>query len=176
MNIEDSLKKRYMTKLLASVINGIINIILVAIVPKALGPIAFGQFSYLQQFFSQVIAFLDAGTSIAFFTKLSAKHHRRELITFYFLFSILLLIVLYILIYSAEIFEYSHYLLPDISEEYIYLGLWFGFFTWLTQIYIKISDAYALTVSVELIKIVHKMLSLILLLKNISNKFFKLRG
>ena len=80
--MEDSLKKRYYIKLIANFIMGVVNIILVAIVPKALGPVAFGQFSYIQQFFAQIIAFLDAGTSTAFFTKLSANHIRKELILF----------------------------------------------------------------------------------------------
>ncbi|MBT5935166.1 oligosaccharide flippase family protein [Sulfurimonas sp.] len=162
--MEDSLKKRYIVKLLASFIAGIFNIILIAIVPKALGPIAFGQFSYLQQSFSQVIAFFDAGTSTAFFTKLSAKHERKELISFYFLFSVLLLLLLYSFIYLGIFFGYSDNLLPNIPIDYIYFGLWFGFLTWLTQIYVKISDAYALTVSVEVIKILHKAFSLLLLI------------
>jgi O-antigen/teichoic acid export membrane protein len=162
--LEDSLKKRYFIKLLASFVAGIINIVLVAIVPKALGPVAFGQFSYIQQFFSQIIAFLDAGTSTAFFTKLSAKNERKELISFYFYFSLFLLFVLFLVIYTIDIFHYSSTFLPEIPAEYIYYGLLFGFFTWMTQTYIKISDAYAITVSVEMIKIVHKVLTLILLL------------
>ena len=162
--MEDSLKKRYIIKLLANIVNGLINIVLVAIVPKALGPVAFGHFSYLQQFFSQIIAFLDAGTSTAFFTKLSAKVDRKELITIYGLFSFLLLILLILFIYLFDVFDKVAFIVPDIPPEYIYYGLYFGFFTWFTQIYIKISDAYALTVSVELIKILHKILSLALLL------------
>mgnify|MGYP000069407772 CR=1 FL=1 len=86
--MEHSLKKRYLIKLCSNIVNGLINIVLVAIVPKALGPVAFGQFSYLQQFFMQFIAFLDAGTSTAFFTKLSANSTRKELLSFYFIFSI----------------------------------------------------------------------------------------
>jgi len=172
--MEDSLKKRYSIKLLSSLINGMISMLLVAIVPKALGPVAFGQFSYLQQFFSQVLAFLDAGTSVAFFTKLSARHERKELITFYFIFSFLLLVILYIFIDAIDIFDYSSKLLPDIPQEYIFYGLWFGFITWLTQIYIKISDAYALTSSVELIKILHKVISLALLVSLISYFTFDL--
>lgn len=162
--MEDSLKKRYIIKLLTSIVVGVINIVLVAIVPKALGPVAFGQFSYLQQFFAQATAFLDAGTSTAFFTKISARNNRKELITYYFQFSIFLLFLLIFFIYMFDTFDYISILLPDIDTKYIYLGLYFGFFTWLTQIFIKISDAYALTVSVELIKISHKVFSLLLLL------------
>ncbi|MBU0633194.1 oligosaccharide flippase family protein [bacterium] len=162
--MEDSLKKRYIIKLLANIVNGLINIVLVAIVPKALGPVAFGQFSYLQQFFSQLIAFLDAGTSTAFFTKLSSKSHRKELITFYFLFSTALLVVLLVFLYVTNILNYLDDLLPDIPKEYVVYGALFSFFTWITQVYIKISDSHALTVSAESIKILHKVMSLFLLL------------
>ena len=162
--MEDSLKKRYSIKLLASVVSGLIGIILVAIVPKALGPVSFGQFSYLQQFFAQIIAFLDAGTSTAFFTKLSARNGRKELILFYALFSGFLLFVLILLFVFADYFSYLESSLPNIPLQYIYLGLGFGYLSWLLQIFIKISDAYALTVSVEIIKIIHKIFSLLLLL------------
>jgi len=162
--MEDSLKKRYSVKLFANIISGVIGMILIAIVPQALGPIAYGQFVYLQDFFMKIIGFLDMGSSVAFFTKLSAKHTRKELITFYFLYSLLILIILYIFIYLISIFSYTKHILPGIQNEFIYMGLLFGFITWFTSIFMKISDAYALTVSVELIKIGHKIVSLLLLL------------
>jgi O-antigen/teichoic acid export membrane protein len=162
--LEDSLKKRYSIKLFSSIISGIIGAILVAIVPKALGPVAYGQFVYLQDFFMKVLGFLDMGSSIAFFTKLSAKHTRKELITFYFLYTIVVLIVVLLSMFTIDNLGYIDKVLPNIPHAYIYMGLFFGFFTWLTQIFIKISDAYALTVSVEMIKIGHKIVSLGLLL------------
>ena len=76
----------------------------------------------------------------------------------------MLLLLLYSFIYLGIFFGYSDNLLPNIPIDYIYFGLWFGFLTWLTQIYVKISDAYALTVSVEVIKILHKAFSLLLLI------------
>ena len=161
---EDSLKKRYSFKLFASIISGIIGAILIAIVPNALGPVAYGQFVYLQDFFMKIIGFLDMGSSIAFFTKLSARHTRKELITFYFLYSLLVLFVVSIFILTVKSFGYTDALLPNIPNEYIFMGLFFGFFTWFTQLFIKISDAYALTVSVELIKMGHKIASLLLLM------------
>jgi O-antigen/teichoic acid export membrane protein len=73
-------------------------------------------------------------------------------------------------------FDYSSYILPDIPQRYIFMGLFFGFFTWFTQIFIKISDAYALTVSVEFIKIGHKIVSLLLLLYFVYFTAFDLEG
>lgn len=172
--MEDSLSKRYSFKLFASIISGVIGAIIVAIVPKALGPVAYGQFVYLQDFFMKLIGFLDMGSSIAFFTKLSAKHTRKELISFYFLYSLLVLVFLIVIIFVIDVFQYTQLILPNIPKEYIYLGLYFGFLTWVTQIYIKISDAYALTVSVELIKIGHKILSLLFLLYLVYFTIFNL--
>lgn len=165
---EDSLKKRYMIKLLSSFVSGIVGIILVAIVPKAIGPVAFGQFVYLQQFFMNVVNLLDASTSIAFFTKLSADPKRKVLIAFYSAYSFLIFLVL---VFSFLFFDFlglNYYILPEIQNTYIYFGILFSFFTWLTQIFIKIADAYVLTISVEFIKVIHKVLSLFLLVFLIS--------
>ena len=168
MNSVHSLKKRYIVKLLSSIVTGATGIVLVAIVPNALGATAFGQFSFIQQMFSQVTAFLDAGTSTAFFTKLSANADRKELIKAYALFSLIILVFLYLGVEGVYVFDLNGAIFPDIQIKYLYLGVYFGFFTWLTQIYIKISDAYVLTVSVEIIKIIHKFLSLLLLFFMIS--------
>lgn len=172
--MEDSLKKRYALKLVSNIVNGLINIILVAIVPKALGPVAFGQFNYLQQFFSQLISFLDAGTSMAFFTKLSARTDRKELLIFYALFSLLILFSILFISYFILLFGYSNAILPDIPSEYLYFGVWFGFLTWLTQVYIKISDAFALSVSVEMVKVFHKIISMLLLICMVYSMVFDL--
>ncbi|MCK5294929.1 MAG: oligosaccharide flippase family protein, partial [Arcobacteraceae bacterium] len=172
--MEDSLKKRYLIKLFANIINGIINMIMVAIVPKALGPIAYGQFIYLQQFFSQILGFLDAGTSTAFFTKLSKNTNRINLIKFYFLYSLIVLLLLISFIYILNSLAYLDYLFPNISSEYIYLALGFGFLIWFTTIFIYISDAHALTFSVESFKIFHKIFSLCLLIFFINYLTFDL--
>ncbi|WP_211361207.1 lipopolysaccharide biosynthesis protein [Colwellia hornerae] len=161
---ESSLKKRYATKLFASIISGVIGVIIIAIVPKAMGPIAYGQFVYLQQFFTKIIGFLDAGSSIAFFTKLSAKPERKELISFYFYYSLFVGLILTVFFYAVDQFGDIQAWFPDIDKGFIYWGIGFGFLTWFTQLCIKVSDAYALTVTVELIKILHKVLSLCLLI------------
>lgn len=173
---EQSLNKRYSAKLLSSLISGIINIFFIVIIPKALGPSAFGQFVYIQQFFLKAIGFLDACSSIAFFTKLSAKQERKELISFYFYYSILVYFISFVFLFVFDQFDYYYFLFPDIEREYIYLGLVFGFLSWFSQITIKISDAYALTITVELVKIINKFFSLCFLLYFIYYFNFDLEG
>ena len=70
--LEQSLLKRYFIKLISGLVSGFVGFALTVIAPNALGSATFGQFSYIQQFFNQVVTFLDGGVSTAFFTKLSA--------------------------------------------------------------------------------------------------------
>lgn len=174
--MNSSLNKRYLIKLLSNVVSGVVNIAIMAIVPQTLGPTAFGQFSYLQQFFSQVLAFLDAGTSTAFFTKLSANQGRRELVSYYAVISLLLLLLLCFLVYLIDITSLHVVVISDIPIQLIYLGMIFGYLTWLSQIFIKVSDAHALTVSVELVRIVHKLIFLGLLFLYLSFYSFDIEG
>ena len=160
---ESTLKKRYVFKLFANIIGAILGAFTMAIVPKALGSVAYGQFTYLQDFFTKVIGFIDMGSSTAFFAKLSARQNRKELIIFYFIFSSAACIVVAFFVYICYFFDLLQYILPDISVYYIVLGLFLGFFTWFVQIYTKISDAYALTVSYEIIRIIHKTVAILIL-------------
>ncbi len=161
---EDSLKKRYAIKLIANIIMIIIGAVTIALVPKALGAVSYGNFVFLQNFFIKIIDFMDMGSSTAFFIKLSANHKRKELITYYFLYSLFVLFIILLFVFMTNKLNYTSTILPNIENEYIYMGLVFGFLTWITKTFIKISDAFALTVSVELIKIIHKTLSLLLLI------------
>lgn len=174
MKVEDSLKKRYGIKLFTNIISAVIGAVLVAIVPKALGPVIYGQFIYIQDFFAKVIGFLDMGSSTAFFTKLSANNRRKELISFYFIYSFIILLFISLFVIFITAFKVSQDILPNIPNQYIYMGLFYGFFLWITQIFTKISDAYALTISVELKRIIHKIISLFLLIYFIYFTIFDL--
>ena len=168
----DSLNKRYSVKLLASILSGIINAVIVALVPSAMGPVAYGQFTYLQQFFNQVTAFLDAGTSTAFFTKLSADNSRLSLVVFYLYYSFFVFLALLAFSGAVYYFELVEFFVDGIGYYSFFLGMLLGYVVWLSQIAIKISDAFALTVPVEITKIIHKITVLVLLVFLIS--FFKL--
>ena len=109
-------------------VSGVTGIITVAIVPNVLGAIPYGQFSFIYQIFSQFIAFFDAGTSTAFFTKLSAKTHRKELIKAYTAFSLMMLILLYLVLEGLYILNLNEVIFPDIQIKYLYLGVNLGFF------------------------------------------------
>ncbi|MGI2124252.1 lipopolysaccharide biosynthesis protein [Shewanella baltica] len=170
----DSLKKRYILKLLANIIFGIVNALLVAIIPKALGPVAYGQFNFLQQLYNQFISFIDANSSTAFFTKLSANNSRYDLIIFYFLVSSLIFLITLLTSLFIDFGGAANYVFPDVERKYIYLGMLFCLLTWLNQVFIKISDAYAITVPVEIVKIIHKISMLFIVFIIISDFYLDL--
>ena len=55
------------------------TLVVQALVPRMLGPSAYGNFGFLSAFFLQVIAFCDIGLSSAFYNKLSQRQHMKVL-------------------------------------------------------------------------------------------------
>ena len=161
--MEDSLNKRYIVKLASSFVSGIVNASILAMVPTALGPVAFGNFTYLTQFFTQVLAFLDAGTSTALFTRLSARKSNQQLLVFYFIISLIIFLLVNFSVLFIKVFDISHYFGDSVSLFEIYLAALLCFSIWLSQVFIKISDAYALTSSVEVGKIFTRLATLVFL-------------
>ena len=91
----DSLKRRYIFKLVANIFGLIIGLATQAIIPRGLGPVAYGDFNFLTNFFQQVFGFFDMGTSTCFYTKLSQRQNDSGLVSFYLCFSgIISLVVL----------------------------------------------------------------------------------
>ena len=156
----DSFKKRYLSKLSANIVGLGVNLVTQAIIPRGLGPRAYGDFNFLSNFFNQVVGFLDMGTSIGFYTKLSQRQQEFGLVSFYLSFmgivSFLLLIITGFIIVSGT---YTS-LLPDQVPFFIYLSVIWGILTWCEQVLNKMADAYGVTVSAEIAKIIQKGLGL----------------
>ena len=71
----DSLRKRYLFKLIANAAGIPLYFVLEALMPRALGPAAYGNFSFATNVFLQFSAFLDMGTSTCLATTLSKNPH-----------------------------------------------------------------------------------------------------
>jgi O-antigen/teichoic acid export membrane protein len=154
---EDSLRKRYIFKVLSNVIGLFIGLGTQAIIPRGLGPKAYGDFSFLTSFFNEVAAFLDMGTSIGFYTKLSQRPDDRGLVAFYFRFCIVVSLFLILFAVVAGLTPGGPFLWPGQEMRYILLASIWGALTWFSQIASKMADAYGITVSAELFKIVQKV-------------------
>jgi O-antigen/teichoic acid export membrane protein len=158
--MEDSLKKRYFFKLSTNLVGFAISLVTQAIIPRGLGPKAYGDFNFLTNFFMQVVAFLDMGTSLCFYTKLAQRPREATLISFYFYFFILISLNIGIFLLVAQTSEKSNLLWPNQTLFYISCAAVWGILTWFIDILGKMADAYGITVSTEMVRMTQKVIGL----------------
>ena len=80
----DSFKKRYFYKLFSNLITLVIGMVTVGIAPRALGPLNYGNFTFLNNFFKPMMPFITFNSSLAYLTKLSKRPNEKKLSIFYF--------------------------------------------------------------------------------------------
>ena len=132
-------------------------------VPRGLGPKAYGNFDFLSNFFRQAVGFLDMGTSTAFYTKLSQRQKESGLVSFYLYFmGIVSLVIIGFVVITHLTSTYTQ-IWPEQLVFYIYLAAGWGILTWIVQIFNQMTDAYGLTVSAELVKISQRTLGVLLI-------------
>ncbi|KOR36685.1 hypothetical protein AM228_10955 [Planktothricoides sp. SR001] len=169
---EDSLKKRYLYKLTANLIGLAINLVTQSIIPRGLAPTAYGSFSFLSAFFTQIVGFFDAGTSIGFYTKLSQNLEDVGLIKIYNFFAVILSAFTILVVAIILTTGFGDSLWPDQEGIYIWMGLFWALLTWYSQIINKILDAYGITSKSEIVRTQQRFLGMILvLLMFVSNQF-----
>jgi O-antigen/teichoic acid export membrane protein len=157
---EDSIRKRYFSKLSANLVSSVVSFATQAVIPRGLGPAAYGNFSFLSAFFQQVVDFFDSGTSIAFYSKLSQRPHDRALLRFYWGFALVISLALILLTTAIVAARLENWLWPDQATRYILMGVGWGLLSWYAQIINKVVDAYGLTVPGEVLRIAQKVLGL----------------
>lgn len=160
----DSLRKRYLYKLSTNLAAIAMNLVTQAIIPRGLGPRAYGDFNFLTNFFSQVTGFLDSGTSAGFYTKLSCRPQDAGLIRFYFYFVGIASLTLLLLLLAATLTPLPPVLWPDQKIVYVYLAALFAILLWMSQVLNQMTDAYGLTVPSEVAKLAQKGLAVLLIL------------
>ncbi len=170
----DSFKKRYFYKLFFSLINFLFNLVVQIIIPRSLGPARYGDFNFLTNFFSQLSVFLDMGTSTCFYTKLSQRSKEQGLVSFYFIFSSVVLAFMIILTVVSMMAGIDSVLWPNQQALYVCLAIGLGFIIWFSQIINSITDAYGLTVPAEKLKIFQKLAAFCLLLMLLIMQYLNL--
>lgn len=169
---KDSLKKRYFFKLFTNIIGIPISIVTQSIIPRGLGPIQYGNFSFLSNFFLEVVGFLDNGTSFAFYTKLSQRPEEMGLLRFYWKFVKIVILFFLVTVFCLIQTQQCNLIWPKQKTLFIWMGVFYSILLWLTQIMTKIIDAYGQTRQGEMARLVQKIVSLLfILLMFWANKF-----
>lgn len=161
---EDSLKKRYLYRLTTNIINIPIGIVSQSLIARGLGPAAYGDFSFLTNFFTKIISFLDTGTSIGFFTKLSQRLQDKGLIKFYWLFTLAAAFLTAIFVFASIPLDYKEFFWPEKSTIYIFLALILSFLIWISQVVMRIVDAYGVSAQGEKVRLLIKIAGMFLLI------------
>ena len=161
---EDSLKKRYAAKLSTNLIGFAIGLITQSIIPRGLGPKAYGDFSFISSFFTQLMPFFSLSTSACFYTRLSQRQNDSGLISFYFQFTGISFIVLFIFVLTSHAAGLSDSLWLGLNIKYVYMAAVWSLLVWIATLLTQISDAYGLTISTEIAKIVQAFIGMAIIL------------
>lgn len=160
INPPASLKKRYLAKLSTNVIGLLINVVIQAIVPRGLGPSAYGDFSFLSNFFTRVVGFLNMGTSTCFYTKLSQRQDDYKLVSFYSLVTLVVVLILLVGTWGVGMTNYYSAIWPGQKGMFVFLAALWGGLTWIVQVLNKAVDAFGVTLAGEVAKICQKVFGL----------------
>jgi len=154
---EDTLKKRYSYKLFANSVNFMFNLIIQAIIPRGLGPEAYGSYHFLTNFFSQITGFSDMGFSTCFYTRLSQRPKEEGIVSFYFIFMATVTVFISSFAVAAGVFGLNTVIWPGQKMFFVYSALGVAGIMWLANTLNFMTDAYGLTVNAEMLKVFQKI-------------------
>lgn len=157
---ESSFNKRYLYKMLTNIVVLLTGFAYSIIVPRALGAVSFGNFSFITNFFMQVVNFLQLGSQLAFYSKLSQRLQDAKLKIFYFRFSLLVGLATFAGLGVVGLLGLETVLWPGQEWGYLVAGALFAVLMFFSEVLMKVTDAYALTVPAEIVRMGQKIISL----------------
>ena len=145
-----SLAKRYAFKLLANCATIPVYLVMEAILPRALGPRTYGEFSFATNLFQQCMGFLDMGSSACFYAALSRRQRELGLISFYG--RICLLVLALCLLVSLALLQpaFGGWIMPQVPLWMAPLAALWAFLTWFGRVVRSVNDAFGATVPSEM--------------------------
>lgn len=146
---ESSLAKRYSFKLLANIINIPIYLLMEAILPRALGTVAYGVYGYSTGMFQYLMNLLDGGTSTCLFTSLAKRRGEWGLLAFYGIIGALLFGIIMLASGIAAIPVVAENAMPDVPLWVIPLAALWAYLTWGVRTLRGVNDALGQTIPSE---------------------------
>lgn len=157
------LARQYAAKFSGNLASLAAGLATLALVPRTLGPEAFGRYEFLVDFFRQATNFLDMGTSTCFFTRLSQRPLDRGLVFFYACFMLLVTA----LIVGATIvlagLPFGAWLWANQPPELIALAAGISCLIWWQMVSRQVLDAWRITVRAEIRLAIFRMLAVAVL-------------
>lgn len=150
------MKNRIAFKVISTGLNFFISIVIGVLVPRAIGPVSYGEFNYINStytFLFQLLMFTSSTAYIYFLSK--SKHKIEDVNSFYIIFLIVVSIsILIISLLSINSDLGMKYLWNELNDNYLILmGLIFGVLFNFQQRFIEYSDSTSQTIKSEKIKL-----------------------
>jgi len=147
---QDSLRKRYFSRLTSSSIKLGLGFVTIGLVPRALGPVDFGSFSFLTNIFTTTTKFLKFGFSDAYYIKLSRRQHEKKIIGFFVYYVFISVVLLTIGTYGIIKFGFQEIIWPDQKETFIYAAVIYAVLVLISETNRVTVDALGYTVKLEM--------------------------
>ncbi|MDR0827574.1 MAG: oligosaccharide flippase family protein [Desulfovibrio sp.] len=160
----DSLGKRYLFKLVSNFAAIPLFLVMEAVLPRALGPAAYGNFSFATALFLNFTNFFDLGSSTCLNTSLAKRPDEFKLAAFYLRFA---LIVLLLCLASALIMHLpgaGAALMPGLPLWLAFPAALWAYITWIGRIGRGMNDALGLTAGSESVRMASNALAALLIL------------
>ncbi|MDR2488243.1 MAG: oligosaccharide flippase family protein [Desulfovibrio sp.] len=159
-----SLGRRYLFKLVSNTATIPLFFILEAVLPRALGPAAYGNYNFSTNLFQNFTNFLDMGTSACLFTSLSKRPGEFGLIAVYARFAAIMLILCLLAGLLVLVPDVGRRLMPDVPLWMALPAAIWAYITWMGRVTRGMNDALGLTTHSELIRLGINLFSAMFLL------------
>ena len=162
--VDDSLNKRYLFKIVISLLLIPIGIFINIIVPRSLGPILYGKFNYLTISFAQIYQFIELGLGDAFYAKFSQNLKEKSLIRFFYGSRVILSFIILSFFSLILFFDLQLYIWPNQENKYIIMALALSILLFFSSSYRTTVEAFGLTVKGESYNLIIRVLLFFIIL------------
>jgi O-antigen/teichoic acid export membrane protein len=155
----DRVGRRSAYKLLGNAVDSLSRVVVQAVVPRTLGPLAYGDYVFLTNFFSTLVGSLGLATPMALNTRIAQRPADAGLTTFYtyVIGAIAVLIAAFIALTGA--FGLVSTIWPGQAVAFICAAAVWALLSWMTQVVTGVADAHGATAQTERLRISRSIVS-----------------
>ncbi len=159
----DSLGRRYAFKLLSNAATIPLYFVMEALLPRALGPSAYGSFSFSTALFQNFTTFLDMGTSTCLHTSLAKRPEEFGLVSFYARAALVILLLCVLAALALYVPGAGEALMPGVPLWLALPAALWAYLTWAGRVLRGVGDDLGITARTEVIRIANNMASAVAL-------------
>jgi O-antigen/teichoic acid export membrane protein len=164
MKTTESLAARYLYKLAANISSVPLFLVMEAVLPRALGPAAYGNFSFSTALFQNFTNFLDLGTSTCLTTALAKRPREFGLAAFYARMAGAVPVFGLAIAACCYLPGAGDVLLPGVPLWLVFPATAWAWLTWVGRVARGMNDALGLTTASERVRMAGSALSACLLI------------